>query len=300
MKRLLLAVVVVLAGCVRPSDNLDDSLAPIVRDGGADAGHADAGETFDAGHADAGDTLDAGSELDGGTEVDAGEPFDAGACVITWLATPAELAASPRANPAAELLALEGSETEFMVSDATYARALAEWTMITVLAPDAGVIPRNASGMIFTLDDAGAAAPTAGQFHEWDCLNWAYRGTPHAIGQWGFVEFAPLVNVDLLAPQYLSLPHIIAYEPNLFGVIDSAPDTCVRRDDDAGTWSWLGYTLVPDTDQFFRMTTERDGGATFERWPRDAGMPWPWLLENDYCKQRLWGVDGQTPPDGGP
>lgn len=47
MKRLLLAVVV-LAGCVRPSHNLDDSLSPIVRDGGTDAGA----------------TLDAGAEPD--------------------------------------------------------------------------------------------------------------------------------------------------------------------------------------------------------------------------------------------
>lgn len=288
MKRLLLAVVV-LAGCVRPSHNLDDSLSPVVRDGGTDAGATlDAGAEPDAG------------ELDAGPTPDAGMPFDAGACVIDWLATPTELAASPRANLPVEYVALEGSETDFVVSDATYERALVEWTTIVTLMPDAGILPRNASGLIFTLDDAGVAQLTTGQFHEWDCLNWAYRGTPRAIGQWGFVEFAPVVNVDLLAPLYLSLPHITAYEPNLFGVIDFTPDTCVQRDDDGGTWRWLGYTLSSTDDAFFRMTTERDGGATFERWPRDAGLPWPWLVENDYCKQRLWAVEGHVPPDAGP
>lgn len=253
MKRALVAVLMV-AGCRGPTDTLDDSLTPL---------------------ADAGNTLDAGD------------------CSIQWLATPQALAASPRANQVAEYLALEGAENEFVVGDATAARADAEYTSLRSQITGVQFIPENASTLRCSLDDAGTAAFAAGEYHDWDCLNRAYRAPPPAYR--GFNEaviaFNPIIDVNQLAPFYLALPHVTQCYPEPVGVLTACgyrADLCLRRDDDAGTWQWLGFTESSTCARdFYRLTTQRDGGSVFEFSPRDAGVPGQWFAENAYCAARL-------------
>ncbi len=321
MKRLMVAWLVVVAGCSCPSDKFDDSLSPTGDAGSTpvDAGQLDAGKPFDAGHQldaattpDAGDEVDAGEELDAGEALDAGQVFDAGStvvdlfdaghCSIQWLAPQQELAKSPRADPFAEYLAREGSP-EFMVDDVAYTRAVVEWAELKNRVPTASYRPRDLTSVIFTLDTKGYEQIANGTFYEWDCLNWAYRATVTNSSIGYVVDFGPVIDVDQVAQLYLATQRVTSYMPNYLGTFvgcTSGVDTCLARDDDAGTWKWLGYTETPAPNgfcerAFFRMTTEIDAGLTFESLPVDAGTPWQWITDNEYCRQRLWNTMGTAP-----
>lgn len=139
----------------------------------------------------------------------------------TGLATRRELAASPRENTDAELLALEGSGA-LVAPTAVYERVVRDLATIRRVWPevsDIRVAPLAAPGsLLLAFDDVGFAMVTAGTYHGWDCANAYYDVSP----DWFRSEVQKLAGVETphrLAPKqlaavYSSLPHITGVHLN--------------------------------------------------------------------------------------
>lgn len=247
---------------------------------GIDAGAADGG-TADGGLRDAG-ARDSG--------------FDLSACHLTPRAALSDLAKTPRADPFLELLILHGAPWLFVVDDETYARAAKDQALIDAVdAGRVGFFPSWGGGLDLQFDDAGAAQIEAGRYDAWACLNGLYRGMPttHSgtLARNAFIEFAPVVSLPQLLPDYGALPHVTAAYAEGFGSCAACGceiDTCLDLSRDGGTWVWIWYTETSTCARaYYRLRSEVDGGSLLETWP-DAGLPRPWLDANPVCWDELW------------
>ncbi|GMU61881.1 MAG: hypothetical protein AMXMBFR34_36440 [Myxococcaceae bacterium] len=315
MRRLCSLSLVLLIGCGRGA--LDGSDAgDAARDAGhGDAGVADAGGAPDAGGPDAGGAHDAGDAPDAGVDAGPfdggslfGPDFDAGACGLLRPPPPG-VASSPRGDGYLELLILHGAPWLEVVDEDTFARAERE---LAALRADGGpqrFIPTWGNGLMLWLDDAGTALLRARAYHEWDCLNWAWRGTPQfwpwtgVLDDYVFVRIEPVVRLSTLALDYAALPHVLDVTPDAYGICAAcgcAADSCLDLGD-GGTWTWLWYSEDNQCGRdWFRAQSEVDGGLTIARWPSDAGpFPRPWFDSAERCWDELWATQFH-PRDGGP
>jgi len=179
---------------------------------------------------DPGDTsVDTGTDT--GIDVD---PCDAYAAQ----ATEAEIAATPRARPELEQLAIVLSPS-FTADPAIYGRLVSDLDAIGDLRSDlAGVTWRPASRgdqLLVGLDTAALAAVDAGTYDAWDCANDAYENeaiTPG--GTYALLTFDGIYDIEALAEEYAEFPGVTYAEPN--GIMGDGSTVCVVRE--STTWHW--------------------------------------------------------------
>jgi hypothetical protein len=198
---------------------------------------------------------------------------------VDALATPAELAATPRANAEAEWLALEVTGAFTAPSD-VYDRVLQDLSSIRAMYPEvASLHTRNlyslgGGGPGLKMDDDGFAAAMAQTYTDWDCLN-ALVGTESVdLEYYEFIDWnSARINFDYsggrfnmprIMEEYTKLPHILQVE-NSWNYGDGN-DVCASRQNttysyvfDIGTGDCpLGCT----EHTYFGFSTTPDGSIT--------------------------------------
>lgn len=134
--------------------------------------------------------------------------------------TAAEIAATPRADPDAELLALHLGG-ELTAPEDLYQRIVSDLTVIRSVNPVAGFIPFTPSytphDFLFMMTDEAFARLQSGNYHEWDCLNRWYgrdRIQLFNIIKGGAVSFKGVFDMERVMADYATLPGIRAVELN--------------------------------------------------------------------------------------
>jgi hypothetical protein len=136
------------------------------------------------------------------------------------LGTAAEIAATPREDEEAELIALflGGGLT---APQPLYERVRDDLAALRAAAPelaDVPFIPRHdARTLLLTVDEATAAAMEAGTYTAWSCLNDWYAASRTQIFSFpvALVEFAGILDTERIAAEYALLPGVEAVEVNV-------------------------------------------------------------------------------------
>ena len=147
-------------------------------------------------------------------------------------ATAREISTTPRANAAAEVLAVEASG-ELVAPDLLYERVVAELPAIAALQPlVAGMMPFSpvmAPAIIVGFDERASQNFQADGYHDWDCANRAYgvdRIESLLSGSFAALSFGnKRYNVSVLEREYGALPGVTGVDPNLGG---DGPDICLE------------------------------------------------------------------------
>lgn len=233
---------------------------------------------------------------DSSTAGDGGGPGDGGggACGDVGHGTEAEIAATPRAEPNLELLALSLSDG-LTADQAIYERVVRDVGAIREGHPDVADIayfpPHDGKGLLLTTTSEAADRIEAGDYvAEWDCLNEHYEMQSVMVEPLGMSDAFVLLQLDglydltILAPDYAGLPGVDGAGPNLAG--GDGPTICAEIDgetyhyvfDDAGGDCPAGCT----THDYTYFTVAADG--TIERvgsWSNDSAEARPdWV---DIC-----------------
>lgn len=157
--------------------------------------------------------------------------FDPGTGCSTRAVPPPDLvkidtSATPRANPVAEVLALEASG-EFIAPEALYQRVDAELTGLRAGFTDIPLAPCLNVGLIVGFTQSAGDAVRNGEYDAWNPLNEKLRGsvdrflaTGHAL-----LVFDGVYNVNNLADAYGSLPGVESANGNSFA--GDGSDTCL-------------------------------------------------------------------------
>jgi hypothetical protein len=127
--------------------------------------------------------------------------------------TPGEIAATPRADAGAELLALVLGG-RLTADPALYERTRADLAAIRELEPEVADIDFVSAiephTLIVGLTDEAASAARQGNYHAWDCLNAWYGASVRVLSAnpIAFIDLSGLFHPDLLIPDYRTLPGI--------------------------------------------------------------------------------------------
>ena len=154
-------------------------------------------------------------------------------------ATPEQTAMTPRAEPEAELLAIEASG-EIVAPQPLYERVVAELAAIRADTPGLVAIEARPSwppsSVDVTLDEEGRAAYDAGTFDAWDCPNELYHATTIEDGFLGslVVRFDGLYDVQQVFADYEAVDHVVSVEPELVG--GDGPDVCLSIEGELHTY----------------------------------------------------------------
>lgn len=219
---------------------------------------------------------------------------------VVPLATPAELASTPRADQDAEILALEAGTT-LVASPAIYERVTRDLAALRAAYPDLASEPpcptwQDRAVLHVHFDAEGYALMKAGSYDAWSCLNAIYGGDPGGpqwIDQSAFVALPDRrLRYDLLAAEYETLPHVTDVLTDS-STGDPGRDACLSID--GTTYSYIfDRGTGPNCDavclhhRYAGFTTAADGTITalgvFEVDPLDDPPPPPaWLAERRAC-----------------
>ncbi|MGZ5967112.1 MAG: hypothetical protein ACXWP4_05555 [Polyangiales bacterium] len=155
---------------------------------------------------------------DGGAPGDTGTPLPDAGCAVDPGATPAEPAATPRADPEAEQLALTLG-TRIVADQATYDRVVRDLAAIRKAHPevaDLHVFFRFVQSMRVFFDRPTIDALRAGTYHGWDCLDGQYGGVDQkdysvatdGSGGSTTLKLRGFYATDRLACRYLTAPGV--------------------------------------------------------------------------------------------
>jgi len=203
------------------------SLAVGACGGSTDSGSPNSGGAGGSGGAGATGGSGGGGAIGGGGGT-------SGACAgFVPKASADEVAKTPRADEAAEVLAIETSN-EFVAPDALYQRIVGELAAIGAAEPVvAGIGPfssMSSNSIILGLSAAGYQSYQSGTYTAWDCPNQAYGMTQiQDVGSLQYVTIAfgqKRYNTPLLAAEYASLPEVTSVEPNM--LVGDGPDVCLE------------------------------------------------------------------------
>jgi hypothetical protein len=219
---------------------------------------------------------------------------------VVPLATAAELASTPRADPDAEILALEAGTT-LVASPVIYERVIRDLAALRAAYPElASEAPcptwQDRAVLHVYFDAEGYALLKAGSYDAWSCLNAIYGGDPggpHWIDQSAFVALPDRrLRYDLLAAEYETLPHVTDVLTDS-STGDPGRDACLSID--GTTYSYIfdrgtgpNCLAVCLHHRYAGFTTAADGTITalgvFEVDPLDDPPPPPaWLAERTAC-----------------
>jgi hypothetical protein len=155
------------------------------------------------------------------------------------LATPAEIALSPRADVEAEMLALEATGV-LVAPTSVYDRIVSDLKAIRAGYPQVAGIQAMPSwaphDLLVGMDEGGLAAVQASSYIDWKCPNELY-GVKSIDVHSSFVilELKGRFFIPLLEGEYASLPHVTYAEPN--SVLGDGNDVCVSLD--SATYSYI-------------------------------------------------------------
>lgn len=176
------------------------------------------------------DPVDTGIDVDTGT-VDVCDSY-------TAQATAAEIAATPRARPELEQLAIRLFPA-FTADPTVYARLVADLAAIGAASPDvAGVTyrsPWRGDQLLVGMSAATLDAVVDGTYTAWDCANDAYEledVTPG--GGYALLTFDGTYDIEALADEYAQFAGVTYAEPN--HRMGGGSTVCVAPDGD--TWHW--------------------------------------------------------------
>lgn len=256
---------------------------------------------------DASDDEGETSSTGAGTLGTLGETEDSDACAIyTLLATPEELAWTPREDGAVERLALEAAGT-FVAPETVYQRVKTDVDAIwaaqqSLYSPAAGW-----DGIEVRLTEAGTTAVAEGRYDAWDCVHDHYGPVevvfPNDRAPWleaGWVDLqfstAGIYALPELLPFYLGLPEVIDARARPARGIGM--DACAEAAGDTfyyiGLWhhdcEQEGCGVQGAVNEAFR--TDTPGAITFVgRWdPSESEPPAPpptWWVEREACRSWL-------------
>lgn len=248
-------------------------------------------------HFDAGTAADAGM----GTswcEEEGAAPTGFSCAGASPRATPAELCASPRADPDAEFLAIEVSGA-FMAPQALYERVSRDLAAVRAVVPETRAVrhmPSFFPGVLLDLTPEAAEEIRAGTFAALNCLDAYYGGWVRYLGissPWASVRFKPIVNSVQLASDYAALPGVVNARSN--GVIGDSTDICLSIEGDAHVYIFdaaSGDCMSGCIDhEYYGASVEPDGSVTvlgsFD--PAVSPGSWPeWLTSRwDECGPKL-------------
>jgi hypothetical protein len=203
----------------------------------------------------------------------------------------ADIAASPRADGEAEMLALLLGD-EVAADDALYARLHDDLTRIRALEPAVAAPPFqniwwDAQGLDVGFDAETHAAVQAGSYHEWDCLNDWYRG--EATHVWshpsGYLTFAGLLHPVRMAADYAALDGITYAEPGYLawpaGGPPPTPGLCALIEGAA-----VDYFFEGSLWRHFRVAAPGSAPVLVGTWDGSAPPP-SWKAGLDLCYHEL-------------
>jgi hypothetical protein len=221
---------------------------------------------------------------------------DAPYCPATSpLATPEELATTPRADAEAEVLAFQAAGT-LVAPDDVYDRVLQDLGRIRADHPEVTGITGHATftpdQMLVGFDDAGHAALEAHTYTDWDCLNVLYGGMLTDVF-WlipaAALHFNGRFNSPLLIKEYEKVPHVKSAEASVVG--DSS-SVCASID--GATYSYIFDSASGDcpagcTDHtYFGFSTTPDGSITsLGTFTKGHGAPPAWFSSREACTKQL-------------
>ncbi len=152
---------------------------------------------------------------------------------------PADLALSPRVDAEAELLAIE-AKGSFVASQPDYELISEDLRRIRAAFPSLRPLKHHPTwtpdaSLLIRFDTGTAAKVKAGEYHSWDCLNWAY-GSTAVEGE--FIDFIRTAQVKFsarfdsraLVSDYLKLVGVEYVEAN--APVTDGPDVCVELNGD--------------------------------------------------------------------
>ena len=206
------------------------------------------------------------------------------------LATPAELAVTPRAEINLELLALKLSTGRVVADQSIYDRVVRDVGAIRAQQPQlAGIkfFPRHdGRTLILTVPLATSDQMQQGSYHAWDCLN----ATFGAAMPFEFIRIGSSTNVfvaiklkgiyamERIAGEYRGLPGITGVDASSIG--GDGPTICVTTS--ATTWHYVFDAASGDcpagctAHSYTHLTTESDGKlALIEAWSTEQGIAAP-------------------------
>lgn len=241
--------------------------------GGSGAGTGGAGGTGTAGGGVAGSAGEGGSA-------------GAGACDdYVGLATPEEVALTPRADAGVELLAIRASNS-LVAPQVVYERVARDLDAIRQAYPDvASISPRahaSVSDIRLILDRPYADQVVAGSYTAWDCLNDLYGLTsvtpPNGINL-VTLSFAGRFHPTLLGDEYRMLLGVL-YAGEL-GTPGDGDDIWIDSRGDAYHWIFsVGSGDCPSgciNHSYWGFTTNADGDITYQGSSADDSLDQDWF-----------------------
>ena len=263
----------------------DDSAGDDDDSAGDDDDSAVAGDDDDS--AIAGDDDDSAVAGDDDDSAVAGDDDDSAAPVgpcasYIGQATPAEILATPRANPNLEALAISMTNT-LTAPQSVYDRLVTDIAAIqaemTTIAPSVATInyrpEDDGTSLNIGFDAATEAAVIAGTYTDWDCPNQWYEAQSMSHLR---IIFEGVYNMPLLASEYATLPGMQYAERN--GMFGGGPTICGTIDGD--TWHILmvnGYGDCPsgciNRDYYYFTTTSGTAPSYIGSWFNSSGTPAP-------------------------
>lgn len=213
---------------------------------------------------------------------------------VQLLATPGELAATPREDYFLELMALDMGG-EFTAGPVLYDRLVSDVATIRELyeeVREASYWPPFHDGKTLTVtaDATTATAIGAGTYHDGDCFNEAY-GLEDVVANSGgsfYFTFKGVYDLEALGEQYADLPGVLTAEPAGVvipaGIVGNGPSICALAQDDFFVYLFDAAPALGQDHVFYLFTTEpgsapRFFGRTRSTEPAEAGASWE-LLRN--------------------
>lgn len=214
----------------------------------------------------------------GGTSPIGGAPGSggtAGETSCTLLATPEEIASTPRSDENLEMMAIEHRDTESVVADqATYDRLVRDIGAIRLLQPEVAGIDFLAEGrlgkrwFVVEVSHETAQAIENSEYHAWDCLNEGYGVQTTEIlepidsCQRVLLTFRGLFDIEELSAAYLHLPGVLGVRPywdNGPG-LQTTHDICLRKESTFWRYMFVGLSPIDDGfKSFYYFTVSEDG-----------------------------------------
>jgi len=203
------------------------------------------------------------------------------------LATPEEVAATPRADAEVEVLALRAGDV-LLASDDVYARVARDLAAIRADYTDVASITArmraNPSSVLVLFDDATIDDVEAGTYTAWDCPNALYGATD--IGDPVFngvtIRFEGRFEPEILGTEYATLPGVTSAGASV-GIGDGDD---ISIDVEGDTYSWIFSQGSGDCQagcinhDYWGFTTNADGDITYEGTSVDDSLDRGWLEEH--------------------
>ena len=231
----------------------------------------------------AGDGGSAGAGGGGGQGGGASVPCCA--CGDVGLGTQEDLAATPRDDVEAEMLALAVS-SGLTARQQAYERAIVDLAKIRVEAPEISDVryrPAHDGKMVLlSANELTIAAIRDGSYDAWQCLNEHYGLVAIEVLEFYpgvFVELEGIYETSLIAPEYEGLPGIVSATFNSYA--HAMPGICLIAFDE-DFWHLVGWTGSGDCEagciyrEYWYFTTTAAGDVELVgTWQSDASAEMP-------------------------